>query len=108
MTGCAHGAQTGTHHGYLKNRRNQNEADHLYCNRSTGGACPACGRAHKKIKEFQCAATISKDDKTADARKMFAVPGLGIKCGESITLTFDGADEEQAASALAQTLAEHF
>lgn len=62
----------------------------------------------KKIKEFQCAATISKDDKTADARKMFAVPGLGIKCGESITLTFDGADEEQAASALAQTLAEHF
>ena len=62
----------------------------------------------KKIKEFQCAATISKDDKTADARKMFAVLGLGIKCGESITLTFDGADEEQAASALAQTLAEHF
>lgn len=39
---------------------------------------------------------------------MFAVLGLGIKCGESITLTFDGADEEQAASALAQTLAEHF
>ena len=62
----------------------------------------------KKIKEVQCAATISKDDKTADARKMFAVLGLGIKCGESITLTFDGADEEQAASALAQTLAEHF
>ena len=62
----------------------------------------------KKIKEFQCAATISKDDKTADARKMFAVLGLGIKSGESITLTFDGADEEQAASALAQTLAEHF
>ena len=62
----------------------------------------------KKIKEFQCAATISKDDKTADARKMFAVLGLCIKCGESITLTFDGADEEQAASALAQTLAEHF
>lgn len=62
----------------------------------------------KKIKEFQCAATISKDDKTADARKMFAVLGLGIKYGESITLTFDGADEEQAASALAQTLAEHF
>lgn len=62
------------------------------------------GAIIKKIKQFQCAATMTKDGKTADARKMFAVMGLGVKCGDVITLTFDGADEEQAALALAQEL----
>lgn len=62
----------------------------------------------KKVKEFQCSVSIEKDGKSADARKMFAVLGLGIKCGETITLTFDGTDEEQAAAAIAGLLREQF
>ncbi len=62
----------------------------------------------KKVKEFQCSVSIEKDGKLADARKMFAVLGLGVKCGETVTFTVEGADEEQAAAAIAELLQEQF
>ena len=44
----------------------------------------------KKLKEFTATPTLTKGEKTIDPRKMFALMGLGIKCGESITFTLDG------------------
>ena len=61
----------------------------------------------KKLKECTATPALTKGDKTIDPRKMFALMGLGIKCGETITLTFDGADEEAAAAALEAFLKEN-
>lgn len=42
--------------------------------------------------------------KTADAKRLFAIMGLGIKCGDTITVTVDGSDEDSAKSAISEFL----
>ena len=61
----------------------------------------------KEAKKYQSKVMITKDGKSADPRKMFALMGLGIKCGDTITMSFDGADESAAAEALAAFLKEN-
>lgn len=58
------------------------------------------GMLVKKAKEFPRTIKIEKDGKSADARKMFGLMGLGIKTGETITVTMEGEQEEEAAAAL--------
>lgn len=40
--------------------------------------------------------TITKGDKSAVATKLMAVMSLGVKCGEEITVTVEGEDEDTA------------
>ena len=54
----------------------------------------------KEAKKFPCTTTVIKGDKRADARKMFGLMGLGIKGGETITITTEGEQEAEAAAAL--------
>lgn len=54
----------------------------------------------KKAKEFDSTITIEKDGKSVNASKLMALMGLGVKCGETVTVTAEGSDEEKAASAL--------
>lgn len=41
------------------------------------------------------------NDKSADAKKLFAVMGLGIKGQSTVEISAEGADEKEAAAALA-------
>jgi len=50
---------------------------------------------------------ISKGEKSADAKRLFGVMGLGIKCGDEITVTVSGADEDMAAKELDAFLKAH-
>ena len=54
----------------------------------------------KEAKKYPCTVTVEKGDKRADARKMFGLMGLGIKGGETITITPEGEQEAEAAEAL--------
>ena len=54
----------------------------------------------KAAKEFQSAITLKKGEKVASATKLMALMGMGIKCGDVITVTLEGEDEEKAAAAL--------
>ncbi len=63
-------------------------------------------QARSSSKEFPCTVTISKDGKKADASKMFSLMGLGIKGGETIVVTTEGEQEQEAATALQAYLAE--
>ena len=58
------------------------------------------GMLVKKAKEFSDSITIESNGKKADARKMFGLMGLGIKGGETITITTEGEQEAEAAEAL--------
>ena len=52
----------------------------------------------KKVKEFASTVTIGKGEKSVNALKLMALMGLGIKQGDSITVTVEGDDEEKAAA----------
>lgn len=41
-------------------------------------------------------ATMTKNSKAADMKKIFAVMGLAVKCSETVTIAADGADEDAA------------
>ena len=50
----------------------------------------------KEAKKYSSTITITKGDKSAVATKLMAVMSLGVKCGEEITVTVEGEDEDIA------------
>ncbi len=54
----------------------------------------------KKAKEFASRVTIIKAEKKADSKRLFAIMGLGVKQGETITVEVEGEDEAAAAAAV--------
>ena len=58
------------------------------------------GLLAKKAKEFQSTITLEKDGKSAAATKLMAVMGMGVKCGDTVNVTVEGADEDTAAAAM--------
>lgn len=56
------------------------------------------GLVVKAVKPYQDARiTITHNGKQADAKRMFAVMGLQVKQGETITVTVEGGDEQAIA-----------
>ena len=49
---------------------------------------------------YKSAVTIVKGEKSADAKRIFGVMGLGVKTGEEVTIKVDGEDEETATAEL--------
>lgn len=56
------------------------------------------GLLAKKAKEFKSEITLEKGGKSAAASKLMAVMALGVKCGDRVSVTING-DDEEAASA---------
>ena len=56
----------------------------------------------KEAKKYESSITISKGEKTVDVTRLMAVMGMGIKCGDEVTVSAEGADEEKAIEALKQ------
>lgn len=50
----------------------------------------------KEAKKYESKITISKDGRNAEATKLMAVMGLGVKCGQTVEVTVEGADEDVA------------
>lgn len=50
----------------------------------------------KEAKKYESKIQIIKDTKSADATKLMAVMGLGVKCGDTIVVEIEGSDEEDA------------
>ncbi len=58
----------------------------------------------KTAKALDSQVTITKGEKSAVATKLMAIMGMGIKCGDTITVTVDGGDEAKSE----QTMKEFF
>lgn len=54
------------------------------------------GLLAKKAKEFQSAITLEKDGKSVNLTKLMAVMGMGVKHGDTVTVSINGTDEETA------------
>lgn len=54
----------------------------------------------KQAGQFKSAISIAKGEKKADAKKIFGLMGLGVKCGDTVTTTAEGEDEDAAIAAM--------
>lgn len=54
------------------------------------------GMLVKEAKKYESRIVVSKDGKAAEATKLMALMGLGVKCGDTVNIEIDGADEEAA------------
>ncbi|WP_312642938.1 HPr family phosphocarrier protein [Hydrogenoanaerobacterium sp.] len=45
---------------------------------------------------YKSAVTLTRGDKSGDAKRLFAVMGLAVKCGDVISIAVDGEDEDAA------------
>ncbi len=61
----------------------------------------------KEVKKHASTVTIVKGDKSVNALKLMALMGMGIKCGDTVTVRVEGEDEEAAAPALEAFFSEH-
>lgn len=66
------------------------------------------GMLAKKVKGYASKITISGNGKSADAAKLMAVMGMGIKKGMEVTVTAEGEDEETAVAETEQFFKENF
>ena len=60
------------------------------------------GMLAKEAKAFESKITLAAKGKEADVTRLMAVMGMGIKCGDEVTVSAEGADEETAIEALKQ------
>lgn len=54
----------------------------------------------KEAKKFDSKIMIGRDDKKADATKIMAVMALGVKQDQTVTVTVEGEDENEACAAI--------
>ncbi|MGN0632634.1 MAG: HPr family phosphocarrier protein [Oscillospiraceae bacterium] len=54
------------------------------------------GMLAKTAKALDSEITITKGEKTVGAAKLMALMGLGVKCGDTITVTANGGNEDAA------------
>ncbi len=55
------------------------------------------GQLAKLAKEFSSVVTIEKDGKAVNATKLMMLMGMNIKCGDTVTVTVEGEDEDTVA-----------
>ncbi|MCI8859605.1 MAG: HPr family phosphocarrier protein [Lachnospiraceae bacterium] len=54
------------------------------------------GALVKEAKKYESAIRVVKGGKKADAKKLMVLMGLGVKCGEEVTVEAEGPDEDAA------------
>ena len=60
------------------------------------------GMLAKTAKALDSEISITKGEKTVGAVKLMALMGLGVKCGDTITVTINGGDEDASEKAMKQ------
>ena len=54
----------------------------------------------KEAKKFSSKITLTKEERTVSATQLMMIMSMGVKKGAEVTVTADGADEEEAIAAL--------
>lgn len=54
----------------------------------------------KEAKKYESKITIAANGKSVDATKLMGVMSMGVKCGQTVEVSVEGADEETSAAAL--------
>ncbi|MGN1114847.1 MAG: HPr family phosphocarrier protein [Oscillospiraceae bacterium] len=62
------------------------------------------GMLAKTAKALDSDITVTKGEKTVGAAKLMMLMGLGVKCGDTITVTIKGGNEEASEKAMKEFL----
>ena len=62
------------------------------------------GLLAKAAKALDSEVSITKGDKTVGATKLMALMGLGVKCGDTITISIDGGNEDESEKVMKEFL----
>ena len=54
----------------------------------------------KEAAKYESKVSLTKDGKTVDAARLMAVMSLGVKQGQTVTVTVEGSDEENATAGM--------
>ncbi len=65
------------------------------------------GQIVKFLKPFTSNVTITSGEKSCDMKKLIALMSLGVKSGEAVEITIEGADEDACAEAMVAFFAEN-
>lgn len=65
------------------------------------------GMLVKLAKEYKSEIEIQKDGTSVNATKLMALMGMNVKCGEKVTVTVNGDDEEAAVAAIEKFFADN-
>ena len=52
----------------------------------------------KEAKNYDSVIKVTKDGKSAEAKKLMALMGLGVKNGDTVTVSVEGGDEDTVAA----------
>ena len=61
----------------------------------------------REAKKYQSTVTLSCKGKSAAASKLMAIMGMGVKHGDNVEVTIEGADEDTAAAELQKFFCEN-
>lgn len=76
----------------------------LIVNSSNGISTSVASQIVQKANEFPCRISISRNQRTANAKSLLGVLALDIKCNDEVVLTADGEQESSALRALSSLL----
>lgn len=62
------------------------------------------GMLVKEATRFNSTLTLECNGKSADAKRIFSVMSLGVKCGNTVTVKAEGGDEDNAIMAMEEFL----
>ncbi len=62
----------------------------------------------QKANEFKSSIWVEKDERRVNAKSLLGVLSLGIVRGTTVTISADGADDEEAVAALADLISSNF
>ena len=66
------------------------------------------GMLTKEAKKYSSTITLKKGDKEVNVLKLMALLCLGVKCGDTVTVKIDGADEDTCAPMIETFFNENF
>lgn len=64
---------------------------------SVGIHARPAGMLSREAKKYKSAICVIKNGKSANVLRLMALMGLGVKCGETVTVTIEGEDEATVA-----------
>ncbi len=76
-------------------------------NDSMGLHARPAGDLVKLAKEFKSEIIVEKNGKSSNATKLFGIMGMNVKCGETVTVTVNGEDEDNASEAIEKFFTEN-
>lgn len=65
------------------------------------------GNLVKIAKESESEVAMECNGKKADAKKIFSILSLSVKCGDNVKITVSGSDEEETAKKIKEYLSEN-